>query len=93
MTAIGPYQSHSSEDGDAVDALDGEVDEAGDDDDEVEDVPARGEVLLAQRHQLQRSLQREEGGENLWEEVKVIMNGSGKEYDEESFQIHLYEFR
>ena len=40
------YQSHSSEDGDAVDALDREVDEAGYDDDEVEDVPAAGEVLL-----------------------------------------------
>ena len=59
------HQSHASEDGDAVDALDGEVDEAGDDDDEVKDVPPAGKVVFAQRHQLQHRLQGEERGEYL----------------------------
>ena len=58
-------QSHSSEDGDPVDALHGEVDETGNHDDQVEDVPAAGEVLLAQRHQLQHGLEGEERSENL----------------------------
>ena len=59
------YQTHSSEDGDAVNALDREIDEAGDDDNKVEDVPAAGEVFFAQRHQLEGCLEREERREDL----------------------------
>ena len=67
------YQSHSSEDGYAVDALDREVDQAGYYDDEIEDVPAAGEVLLAQGHQLEGRLEREKRGENLREELRITL--------------------
>ena len=70
------YQSHSSEDGDAVDALDREVDEAGYDDDEVEDVPAAREVLLAQGHQLEGGLEREKRGEDLRRKFTFFRDGS-----------------
>ena len=73
MHVITTDQSHSPEHGDAVDALDGEVDEAGHHDDEVEDVPAAGEVVLAQRHQLQHRLQREEAGEDLVAHVQYVL--------------------
>ena len=68
------YQSHSPEHGDAVDALHGQIDEAGDDDDEVEDVPAAGKVVLAQRGQLQNGLKGEEGREHLSKKVNVKHN-------------------
>jgi hypothetical protein len=41
------YQPHASEDRDAVDALDGEIDETGDNDDQVEDVPTARKVFFA----------------------------------------------
>jgi hypothetical protein len=63
------HQPHSPEDGDSVDALHGEVEEAGDDDDEVKDVPAAVKVRLAQSEKLQHRLKREEGGENLKEMI------------------------
>lgn len=67
-----PHQSHATENGNPVDALHRQVDETGDDDDQVEDVPAACEVLLAQRHQLEHSLEGEEGGENLWGKTAMV---------------------
>ncbi len=46
------YESHAAQDGDAVNALDGQIDETGDHDDQVEDIPTAAEVLLTQGQQL-----------------------------------------
>ena len=59
------HQSHSPEDRDSVDALHGEIDKGGDDDDEIEDIPPTGEIVLAKRGQLQNCFQSEERCENL----------------------------
>ncbi len=67
------HQSHSSQHRDAVDALDGEVDEAGEDDEQVEDVPAATEVLLAERRELEDGLEREEGREDLVSDVEDVL--------------------
>ncbi len=67
------HQPHPPEHGDAVDALHAEVDEAGHHDDEVEDVPSGGEVVLAERHQLEHGLQGEEGGEDLVADVEHVL--------------------
>ena len=65
-------QAHSPQDGDAVDALEPEVEKAGHHDHQVKDVPAVPEVLPAQGTKLQHSLQGEEGGENLVTQVKNV---------------------
>ena len=63
-------QAHSPQDGDAVDALQPEVKEAGHHNHQVKDVPPVPEVLPAQCTKLQHGLQGEEGGENLVSQVK-----------------------
>ena len=46
---ISNYQSHASEHRDSVDALSEKIDEGGDHNNEIKDVPATLEVLLGQR--------------------------------------------
>ena len=62
------HEPEAPEDGQSVDVLQAEVDEAGDDDEEVEDVPRAVEVRLAHGEQLDDRFGREDGGEDLREE-------------------------
>ena len=59
------HQSHPSHHRDTVNTLQAEVEQAGDHDDQVENIPAVGEILFAQSSQLQNSFEQEECGENL----------------------------
>ena len=59
------HQSHSSHHRDTINALQAEVEQAGDNDDQVENVPTVGKIFFAQSSELQNSFEQEECGENL----------------------------
>ena len=59
------HQSHSSHHRDTVNTLQAEVEQAGHDDDQVENVPTVGKIFFAQSSELQNSFEQEECGENL----------------------------
>ena len=65
MPEASTHQSHSSHHRDTVNALQAEVEQAGHDDDQVENVPTVGKIFFVQSSQLQNSFEQEECGENL----------------------------
>ena len=69
----GPPGSEASEDGEAVDDLESEIDEGGEDDDKIENVPAVAEKVDAQRPQFQDALGREDERKDLKARRKSLL--------------------